>query len=297
MHSLSVFDNPWLPQETVDSLLRTFPPDHPKHRTMVLGQRGLNVEGEPIYEETFVRGLHVRPIELDPTAPLLEAIDCGKRNPAWVICQQPYSGGIYALAGIIGQEMILDDFLPLVRQYRTEWFGELVPIKTCCDPAGKITEQSTRYTSMYLLRQAGFRPQAREDANGVDVRYAMQQRLAAYMRRRGPSGKESFGVNDNPRRWLKVSKDGPVSMPFVAFALEAGYVYDKNTISVSNKEYQPSRKDDWYEHGMNCLELIECNFGANRLTREERATVMARQRARYQQSLVVRGSGMDWAAG
>ena len=76
-------------------------------------------------------------------------------------------------------------------------------------------------------------------------------------------------VSDDASRWLRVSYDGAEPMPFVADALEAGYVWDEHMVSVGNKQVRKPKKDGWFEHGMNCTEYLELNFGADQPTQEE----------------------------
>src|SRR5262249_53147880 len=116
---------------------------------------------------------------------------------------------------------------------------------------------------------AGYQPRAREDANGPDVRVAMIERLAGYQRKRGPDGQEALGIESTPSRWLLAAKDGMSEMAFMAEALQGGYVWDEHPVSVANKQVRRAKADDWYEHPMTCVELLECNFAASRLTREE----------------------------
>ncbi len=79
---LSVHDNAHnLPPEVIPNLNRIYPPEHPKHRTMVLGKRGLNVIGEPVYKGAFIRQRHEVACAYDPALPLDEAIDFGKHHP------------------------------------------------------------------------------------------------------------------------------------------------------------------------------------------------------------------------
>ncbi len=297
-YKLTLYQNAHhLPDETIKNLEATYPPSHARYSSMIMGERGLNVIGTPVYEGVFNRLLHVRQLSVDPTVPLVEAFAIGKANPAWVIAQQPYSGGWSLLGGILGENLFLEDFLPLVQQTRTKWFPKLTNVQTCCAPSGAVSRVS-RYTAISELRKAGYAPRAREDSNAPDVRLAMIERIAGYMRKRGSSGEEAFGIQtnldaNNPY-WLRASRDGVYAFPFMANACEAGYVWDEHTISVGSKEVRRTLKDDWFEHGMNCLELLECNFGANRLSREEHD--QKKQSMRVRRELAVHGTGMDWAS-
>ena len=56
---LSVYDNAHnLSPEVIPALEYLYPPDHPQHRTLIRGEHGMNVIGEPAYKGAFVRQLH-----------------------------------------------------------------------------------------------------------------------------------------------------------------------------------------------------------------------------------------------
>ena len=100
--------------------------------------------------------------------------------------------------------------------------------------------------------------------------------LGAHLRRRTPTG-EAFQVEADPAKWLLVTLDGPKHEPFLADALEAGYVWDEHMVSVGNKQIRKPKKDGWFEHGMNCLEYLELTFGASTPTAEAKARRRQRQ--------------------
>jgi len=280
-YSVSLYDNAHnLPPETIVALERAYPPGHAKHRSVVLGKRGVNVTGEPVYAGAFTRQLHVRSLTFRPDSVLLEGLDFGKHHPCYLAAQQPYTGGLHVLGGIQGQDLFLDDFLPIVLQYRAQWFPTaMAGIQTCCDPAGAHqSSQGVRYNAVDILRTHGFHPVWRENSNAPDVRLAMVERLAGYMRRRTVNG-EAFAINNDERKWLLVSKDGTSHFPMLADAAEAGYVWSPHMVSVGSKQVRKPHKDGWFEHGMNCLEYLELNFGADQHTQaqlEERKAARAR---------------------
>jgi hypothetical protein len=280
-YAVSLFDNAHnLPPALMESLERAYPPEHAKHRSVILGKRGVNVTGVPVYKGMFERRVHVREVTYDERRPLLEAVDFGKHHPAIVWGQQPYYGGLVLLGGILGQDLFLDDFLEAVKQTRVEWFPSISSRETCCDPAGSHqNSQGTRFTGVDLLRRAGFHPHWRENANAPDVRLGCIEAIAAHMRRRHVGGGECFQVEANPERWRRVSASEWVQDPFFTDALEAGYVWDEHTVSVGNKSVRKPKKDGWFEHGMNCLEYLELTFGADQPTAEEQERVRQQQRA------------------
>jgi len=88
----------------------------------------------------------------------------------------------------------------------------------------------------------------------------MVERMAAQMRRRASDRQELFVVSGSDR-WLRVSEHATVIDRFLADGFEAGYVWDVHTVSVGNKQVRKPKKDGWYEHGQNCAEYLELNFG------------------------------------
>ena len=288
-YALSIFDNAHnLPPDAVESALRTYPEYHAKHRSMVLGQRGMNVVGVPVYRGYFQRSVHVAALVYNPHAPLLVAIDFGKHHPCVVIGQQPYSGGLHVLGGILGEDMFLDDFLPLVQQTIAGWWPSLPGgIEVCCDPAGSHqNSQGARFSGVDIVKRFKWLPSWRDNANAPDVRAATIESIGALMRRRGLTG-ECFQVESASDRWLRVGIKGTHVDTFVTDALEAGYVWDEHMVSVGNKQIRKPKKDGWFEHGMNCLEYLELNFGADHLTAEG----LARRRAQRPTQPLPRASG------
>lgn len=269
-YSIPIYANAHnLPPDTITALEQAYPPSHPKHRSAVLGKRGLNVIGQPVYggdpgkglAPMFTRAVHVAPVTMNPELPLYESLDFGKHHPCVVWAQYTPWGQCHVLGGMLGQNLYLEDFAPLVLQYRSSWFPGALDVQTCCDPAGSHdNSQGVRKNGITVLQDHGIYPRFQPNSNAPDVRLAMVERIAGYMRRRTPQG-EAFTVNSDPQRWLLISPDLVKSWPFITDALEAGYVWDAHLVSVGSKPMRKPKKDGWYEHGMNCLEYLELNFG------------------------------------
>jgi hypothetical protein len=267
-YSVSIYDNaPNLAPDTVAGLEIAYPPTHANHRSLVLGKRGLSVIGEPVYKGAFLRSLHESPLQYFPMLPLYESIDFGKHHPCVVWRQDtPYGQTIY-LGGILGQNLFLEDFAPIVRKYRGQWFPDVDEVLTCCDPAGSHqSSQGLRKNGVEILKDLGFNPTWKDHSNAPDVRLAMIERMAGAMRRRTPQG-EAFGVNDT--HFLRISPESVTPWKFLADGFEAGYVWDQHEVSVGSKRMRKPKKDGWYEHGMNCCEYLELNFGQGVMTAAE----------------------------
>lgn len=261
-----------LPDDFVQGLLASYPPEHAKHASVILGERGMNVDGTPVFEHTFNRALHVRDVDFSPHETLLEGFDFGQHNTCYVAAQRMYSGGLVFLGGVFGQELFLDDFLPTVKSFRSEWFGELDTRRTraCCPPPGAmIPSKGNRYTNVSLLRRSGFMPIFNEHSNSPDVQLALIERMAGYMRRRNVEGHEQLAINTAERSWLKASREGTEPFPFLAQAMEGGFVWDAHYKSVDNNVVRQPKADDWFIHGMRCALNIELNFCVDQPSREE----------------------------
>lgn len=268
-YRVSIYDNAQnLDPAVIRSLEEAYPLGHMRRGPMILGLRG-TAQGtdRPVYgaldphnpeSAAFQRSRHERALAYDPRWPLYEAIDYGKRHPCVVWAQYTPQGACHVLGGLLGQDLYLEDFAPVIQRYRTQWFPDAA-VLTCCDPAGThANPHGIRVTGLQVLRDLGFAPRYHEDSNNPAVRRAMIERLAGYMRRRVASG-EAFGVSSD--RWLRIDARTAISHRFVADALEAGYVWDTIRVSVGSKQIDRPKKDGWYEHGMNCMEYLEHNFG------------------------------------
>lgn len=259
--SLSVHDNAHnLHPAVIPSLMKLYPPGHPQHRTLVLGQRGMSVVGDPVYKGAFVRAIHEARAEFDPALPLEMALDFGKHHPCAIFRQRSVLGQVRFLGGILGQQLYLDDFLDLVLRFRAQWFPDAVEILECCDPAGTSDTSHGTHGAIQTLRQKGIHPRWIPDANSPAMRLAAIERMAATMRRRTADRQEAFVVS-NADRWLRISEQATVADRFLADGFEAGYVWDEHFVSVGNKPVRKPKKDGWYEHGQNCAEYLELNFG------------------------------------
>ncbi len=169
------------------------------------------------------------------------------------------------LGGVMGSDLHLDAFLPVVERYRAQWFPERLRLQATCDPAGAANNsQGLRGTPVGLL-QAWYQQLGEKDALGKFVtptfhpnanqperRYAANQTVATYMRRI-VNGDEAFLVDRE--RWRVVGLGDERYDSFCLDALEAGYVLEDEARH-SNRlgSYYVPKKDGWFEHVMNCLE-------------------------------------------
>lgn len=259
---LSVYDNAHnLSPEVIPALERLYPVEHPQHRTLILGQRGMNVVGEPVYKGAFVRAIHEADAEFDPKLPLEAALDFGKHHPCVVFRQVSPLAQVRFLGGILGQNLYLDDFLDIALRHLRAWFPTPSEMRWCCDPAGASDTSHGTEGAVKTLKGKGIHPRFVPDANSPAVRLAMVERMAAQMRRRAADRSEAFVVSKS-ERWLRISAQSTQIDRFLADGFEAGYVWDEHLVSVNNKQVRKPKKDGWFEHGQNCAEYLELNFGS-----------------------------------
>lgn len=258
---LSVYDNAHnLDPSVVPALLRIYPPEHPKHKTLILGQRGMNVTGVPVYRGAFYRPRHEVPVPFDPALPLLLGLDFGKHHPCIVARQDSPFGQRRYIGGVMGQDLYLGTFLDVALRYLGEWFPNPVSTRWCCDPAGASDTSHGTEGAVKMLNARGIYPLYELNANSPAVRLAMVEQMAERMRKRDATGGEALAVHNGPT-WKRVSAQAAVDDRFLADGFEAGYVWDEHLVSVGNKQVRKPKKDGWFEHGMNVAEYLEVNFG------------------------------------
>jgi hypothetical protein len=244
-----------------------YPDGHPQRRVKILGMRGLDVHGKPVYLGAFVRERHVAAdlLPLNLQLPLYEAYDYGFHHPCVLWYQWAPWGQLCILGGVMGSDLHLDAFLPIVERYRSLWFPQHPELRSTCDPAGaNENSQGLRGTPVGVLqdwyREHGERdasgqyvvPQYAPDANMPERRAAANQRAATYMRRR-VHGVEAFQVD--PERWALVALNEEKFDSFFIDGLEAGYVLeDEARHSGKLGSFWVPKKDGWFEHPQNCFE-------------------------------------------
>lgn len=256
-----------LDASTIAAAEELYPLGHPLRAIKIEGRRGLEVNGTPVYTGAFVRGRHVQDIEPNPSLPLIESYDYGFHHPCVIWSQWAPWGHLRVLGGVMGSDLHLDAFLPIVERYRDLWFPTRLRIDATCDPAGaNENAQGIRGTPVALLRdwyrehgernEAGkfVTPTYLSDANHPERRAAANQKAATYMRRL--VGKDEAFLVD-PERWALVELKDERFDTFFIDALEAGYVLeDEARHSSTLGSYYVPKKDGWFEHPMNCFEYI-----------------------------------------
>ena len=261
---LSLYDNAHnLDPGYVTQLEQDYPVGHPMRRRLIEGKRGLNVQGKPVYAGYFDRERHARPVSMNPDVALVECIDFGHHHPMALWCQFLPWGALHWLGGIMGEDLYIEDFAPLVNQYRAEWFGGYSMLLSCCDPAGSHeNSQGTRKNGVSVLGEHGIVPRWVANSNAPDVRDYAIQTIAGYMRRRTMRG-EAFQID--PSHWRILSAREARFGSYALDALEAGYVFDAHArATAGGKRVMVPLKDGYYEHSMNAAEYGVLNYGPAR---------------------------------
>lgn len=272
LYRLSIYDNKHnITDDTIEKLERTFPPTHAKHRTLILGRRGVNVTGRPVYEGSFLRALHVVPIPFNPELPLIECIHAGQHHPSWLAAQRTYYGGLNILGGIMGKRLFLHEFLPVVTKYRRDWFPNAI-VQTCTDPPPTFAAENMPFTTIATIRAAKLEPVWTLNGTGADVREAVIQNLAGMMQRRYGT-QQFFQINSDPSKWLMASQVVIKHSKFFVDGIESAYVWDDNLVSVGHKKFRQPKVDEWVDGAQRCLENIDLNFCSTSLTDRTGSTV------------------------
>lgn len=282
-YRVSLYDNAHnLKPDAITKLETMYPPTHAKYRSLILGLRGPNVVGTPVYQGAFERSLHAhRPIPFDYELPVLECIDAGKHHPCWMAAQRTRFGSLRPLGGIYGKHVFLESFLPIVDAYRAQWFPPETVIMRCADPppdsSGGLRFTHTQIIKAHYDKQKLY---SRPNANAPDVRESVVQHIGGLMQRRFAS-EQAFEINNDPSRWLMASIETVKRTGYFIHGCESSYVWDENLVSVGNKRVQQPRYDQWLEGWQRCLENLVLNFCAGKPTQEELAARKKQPTAPY----------------
>lgn len=256
-----------LDASTIAAAEALYPVGHPLRKTKIEGMRGLDVRGKPVYSGAYDKDRHVRALDIHPSLPLCEAYDFGFHHPCVLFYQWMPWGWVRILGGVMGSDLHLDAFLPVVERYRNLWFPTRLRIEATCDPSG-ANAQGVKGTPVAVM-QDWYREHGEQDeaghfvspvydtsANMPEHRVAANIRMATYMRRQ-VNGEEAFLVD--PERWALVGDEAgqPIDKfdGFFLDGLEAGYVLeDEARRSGKLGSFYVPKQDGWFEHAQNCLE-------------------------------------------
>lgn len=239
-----------LGDEVIAGFEEDFPPGHPKRQTLILGQRGVNVIGQPVYHGYFDLSL-VKPVAFNPDYELLEGWDFGHAYPAVTFAQYiAHEDRLNVLGAVQGRDMFLEDFAPAVAEIRDEWFPFAMGLHWC-DPSGETGNQGIKQTALLTLRDHGIPALPAEKANDPVVRDKAIQTISALMWRR------RFAVHP---RCVEIGRaKGQLvkrETNLVVAALSSGYVWDERKTLATHPNIRTPKKPTRYDHTMNGLEYI-----------------------------------------
>src|SRR5262249_32816918 len=128
---------------------------------------------------------------------LCEAWDFGTLHPCVTWCQFWPTGVLAALGGVMGIDLDLEQYAPIVAEYRALWFPGLVPalLTQTCDPAGAISNAQGAQTGVTILRSFGIYPRVVDNANHPPVKAAAIETTVGYLSRSLPDGSPCFVMN------------------------------------------------------------------------------------------------------
>lgn len=143
-----------LPPDYIEELKKIYTPE--MQQRMIHGMFGKVHKGRPVFPQ-FIRGQHIRALEVVPDSPIWRGWDFGYNHPSCVWIQF-VNGQARILAEKLGKKVYLDDFvrdecLPLQK----EIFGEKMVFKDFCDPHGS-DESDKGKTSVEILNDFGIFP-------------------------------------------------------------------------------------------------------------------------------------------
>jgi len=274
------------------------PPGTPTHARLISGDRAPIVKGKPIYgPKLFKRGHHVRDVKALTDHPIHDAWDFGQLHPACVFSQLTWWGQLRILGAVEGDDIFLEHFAPLVKEIRTEWFGEQATYQTTCDPAGTTgNAHGTELNGIKILNAHDIHPVTSFNLNRIEgISYAIET-IGGFMAReivepvftwcgcaycenvypRAHEGTRlpfQLVVNEgrilhgrkvpalvvHGRRHVKVSNTDSVGWPVLIQGFESGYVHDSRVPRGESNLKRPL-KDGEHDHTQRCVEYTVQQF-------------------------------------
>lgn len=295
-----------LGDQFVADMEQKHPPGSALRHRYIDGTRGPMNRGKPIYGASFKRAIHVAEIEPVEEAPILQSHDFGTKHPAVVWSQLPWWGQLRILGSIEGDDMFIESFIPVLKEWRTEWFGEQRSFMATCDPSGgKATRDGVALNGVKVLNGHEIFPVYRDDFNQpTRISYAVEtiggflnrfvtQPLwlddrCEYCRHHNPRGlagerlprqlvvahgqilhgKQVPAFVMDSRRHLVVSDTDLEERSVLMNGFLGGYVYIENA-PIGGLNIKRPFKDEIHDHTMRCVEYTIQQFWTPRLAGEE----------------------------
>ena len=270
----------------IKTLEEQYPPGSALHRRLVLGRRGLGNVGEAVFGGVFRRDVHVVDTLVNPDVALVCGFDWGHKHPAAVWLQFTPQGQIVVLGGVLGTDMFIEDFLPAVARWETEWFPDAGQRWYTGDPAGDAkASQGQRQSASDLARGYGFNVQTIGGANLPEVRNRAIQVMATAMRRLTAMGP---GMVVDRARWVELGPGSRVVQRSEVYidALEAGLVWDERNYHLGQsgnvRRIQKDGASGVFTHLFDATTYAVLRFGPGAMTQADVAKEQARVERRAQ---------------
>ncbi|MCS7186156.1 MAG: phage terminase large subunit [Armatimonadota bacterium] len=163
----TIDDNPYLPSDFKNILLDTMSPEEVERYAK--GEWGFVPEGSAVFRPFFQKPVHVRELEFDPRYALLVGLDFGYHRPAAVWVQvvgepeNPSGRCVHVLDEFLGHNMLLDDFIEIVKNRTGAYFTNAPIVIYCGDPYAAV--------------------QKSDRAESIDVELRVKHKIALRMKR------------------------------------------------------------------------------------------------------------------
>ncbi len=192
------------------------------------------------YYSDFSRGTHVRPLLYNYESTLYVGLDYGYHHPCAVFTQMDLQDRWCILKALMGSDITIRKFAPVIIQRINEWFPKAKPTYYG-DPAGnQKTDKDEKTTVQILSSEFHIRVQSRPS------NYTERKEIIA--------GKLTTLIDDKPALLINDDPDCEI----IIDAFNGGYHYPEQ------KEGRPEKdvpeKDGYYDHTMNALEYIAVNL-------------------------------------
>lgn len=232
----SSFDNPYLPKEYLENLLKEYPETWVKR--YIYGQFGFLTPGYSVYSG-FLEDKHIGEFKYNTMKPILRGWDFGWHRPCAAFCQMDSDDRFIVLKEHMGNKIYLDEYADKVIEFSNKQFPDS-KFEDYCDPAGTQQSDKGTRTSIEILNSKGVYPKYRR-IEEVMVRTIIQRKINTYI-----GDKPALLVDKNCR----IIKEGFLG----------GYYFAKNQEGVpENKPY----KDGLYEHLMDAVRYIFACLNTN----------------------------------
>ena len=236
-------DNPHLPAQYVQNLIREFINSPALYRRLVLGEWGIVQSGDPVFGGIFVKTTHMKlGLKFDPKYPILRGWDTGWYHPCCVF-NQMVGEQMRTLRVMMGSKVHLDVFIRRIKDYSAMEFpnGRYIDF---ADPhnldapsdLAELNRLQTFHANKIMPRYRHSRV-----SMGLDI---MARKMGLLVK-----GEPAYVISDHPSCELLID------------AMEAGYCYMKPPEESGGKKLTKEQqkepyKDGYYDHSVDCTRYI-----------------------------------------